>query len=165
MAINYDLTKKNLTRWINASINDHFATVLTPNIFVFVEGDTRKTREESDFVEVRVDGPLIKEASHGFFYITCEVNCLVNSVVNDNNLYGLDINIGLVEVAFTRALPIYRYGDGVDDDQSLLGCLKLIDDRRNSLDVFKLGRMLIEAPIMRATVEGHYKMDLCMEVI
>lgn len=165
MALQYNLVKKNMSRWLRASVYDHFGTILESDIHFYVEGDTDDNRDFTDYVECRVDGPIFKEWSHGYFDISCEINCLVNSVVNDNNLYGIDINVGLVEVAFSRSIPIYRYGDGDDDDQTLLGCLKLIDDRRNGLDVFHLGKMLIEAPIMRATVEGHYKMDLCMEVI
>ena len=151
--------KRHLTRWIVASVNKWFHEKITPfGLHVFIEGTERKTRNETDFVEVRIDGPRIKEVSNNCFDIQGEINCLIQSVMREDTIYDAHTDVGYVTEAFTNSIPIYRYGDGTDDDGSLLGCFKLKTDKSNDLDVSLLGRVGTDAPLNRAVVEGHYRM-------
>ncbi len=157
------ITKRHITRWLTASINKHFASLLGNDIYIFFEGEQRDTRDKTRYLEVRNDGPFIRELSAGYFNFYMEINVLVTSAVNDQNLYGIQTDTGLVLEAMKTSIPVYRYGTGTDDDQSLVGCFTLISDRRNSLDAFQLGRKLIETPLMTAIVEGHYDMNIILE--
>lgn len=158
------ITRRHITRWVNASINKHFNSLVGPYLYVWVEGDTRDTREMTDFAELRIDGPKIQEFSRGWFRIYAEINILVTSSINDTDLYKIHTDTGIVLEAMQTRIPIFRYGTGVDDDQTLVGCFTLISDSRNSLDVLQLGRKLIETPLMTSIVEGHYDMKIEMEV-
>jgi hypothetical protein len=131
---------------------------LMPDIHVYIEGTTRNTREEADFVELRFDGPQLTENSRRCFRIYVEVNALIQSVMRDNNFHVIHDDVGKVIMAFTDRISVYRYGIGADDDQSLLGCLTIISDKRDRLNVAHFGRTAINAPLMRATVEAHYDM-------
>lgn len=165
MAIpNYELTKRHITRWINASVNQHFDSLIGNILPIYVEGDTRDTRSLTDYLEIRIDGPRIKEFSRGWFEIYAEINIVITSKIDDKQLYRIHTDIGVVLEAMDRKIPLYRLGNGVDDDQTLIGCFKLISDSRNSLDVIQLGRKLKETPLMTAIVEGHYDMKIEMEV-
>lgn len=153
----------NLDRWMFASISDHFINKM-PTLDVVVEGHDRSQETfTKDLVEFRCDGPVIQEKGRNEYYIKTEVNCLIQSVMRDTSTHVLYTDVGLVLKAFTKGIPVYRYGLGADDDQSMLGCLELIQEKRERLDVTHLGRVGIDSPIVRANVEGHYCMDILLK--
>ena len=54
---------KHWARWIFASVCKHFDFDASDNITTYIEGQKRNTRDESEFFELRMDGPIIYEAS------------------------------------------------------------------------------------------------------
>ena len=147
-------------RWIFASISDHFNT-RRGTMDMFIEGQHRDTRTKKDFFELRMDGPYYTEISKQNFKIYIEINALLQSSADDNNYHRIWTNLGLVGTMFTD-IPIYKYGSGIDDDQSYLGCLKLIQNARgrDNIQSSYFGRIEPSTPIYQATVEGHYDMTL-----
>lgn len=148
------------SRWIFTSISKHFND-RKRDLTMFIEGQWRKTRGLKDFIELRVDGPRITEVSKGYWKIYCEVNMAIQSTMDDKDNHRIEKSIGIVVMAFSD-IYVYRLGDGPQDDGSLLGCLKLIQDipTRERLQVYRLGQVDNVDKLMQAVVEGHYKMEL-----
>lgn len=128
---------------------------------MFIEGQLRDTRTLKDFIELRVDGPRFTEVSKGYWLVYCEVNMLVQSTMDDRDYHRIERTLGTVIIAFSN-IYVYRLGDGAGDDQSLLGCLRLVQDERTRerLQVYRLGQIEKTNQILQAVVEGHYRMEL-----
>ena len=148
-------------RWIAASINKHF-DARKGSLPLFVEGMHRETRDEKDFLELRQDGPYLTELSKGVWRVYMEVNILIQSAMDDSNMYRIYQDVGIVVQACTD-IPIYKYGsDPLIDDGSLLGCLKVVADHRGKerIQVNHFGKINPSVPLIQATVEVHYGMKL-----
>jgi len=147
----------NWPRWVFASVCKHFDDNKS-SLTLFIEGQHRKTRTLKDFAELRVDGPYLTEVSKGVWKLFIEVNVLLQSAMDDTSFHRIHTNAGIIVAAFT-GIPVYKYGDGVDDDKSLLGCLQIVSDARGKerIQVSHFGRIDTGTPLMQATVEGHYE--------
>jgi hypothetical protein len=147
----------NLVRWITASIYKRFYEA-RGSLEMYVEGQpARTTQDNADYYELRLDGPNIKEVSNNYFLVYLEVNVLITTKVQ-SNLLNHDNHIGTIVSAFTAGpLHIYKYGDGDDDDGSFVGCLRLLQDKRNALEVNRFGIIDKSTSLRQATVEGHYE--------
>ena len=150
---------ENWPRWIFASVSKHFDDN-KQGIPMYIEGQHRNTKDIKDFFELRMDGPQFTEISKNSWDIYVEINCLVQSAMDDTNYHRIHQNVGIVAAAFTN-IRIFKYGDGPGDDESLIGCLKLIQDKRkrHRLDIFHFGQIEVSTELVQATVEGHYKMN------
>ena len=150
----------NWVRWIVSSIQQYFETN-KQGIELFFEGTPRETKDEKDFAEVRIDGPHITEISKNYFLLKVDVNILVQSTMDEEDFHRIHTNVGKLVSVMTN-IPIYKYGDGVDDDDSLLGCLRLVQDAqgREPILVARLGQIEPTTPIEQVDIEGHYKMHL-----
>jgi hypothetical protein len=151
----------NWDRWIFASISKHFVDVLSSN-HVFIEGQKRDTRKLTEWFEVRVDGPFYTETSKGMFDVLVEINILCASILKDESIHNIHSLTGLVANAMTTSLVVYKYGTGVLDDQSVLGCLKIVTESRGKdrIQTNHFGQIGSNTELIQATVEGHYKMEL-----
>lgn len=147
-------------RWIFASISKHFDD-RKQGLPLFIEGQNRNTRDTKDFFELRVDGPRLTELTKGSWHIYIEVNILVQSAMDDLDYHRIHRNVGIAVEAMTNLL-IFKYGSKVEDDQSFLGCLKLIQDTRSRerIQVFNFGQIDVDTRLMQSAVEGHYEMNL-----
>ena len=156
MAVN-----KNWPRWIFASISQHF-TDEKQGLDLFIEGQHRDTRDKKDFLELRMDGPYITEISHNYFRIYIEVNVLVQSTKDQDSYHRIHANVGIAAAAFWNGIKVFRYGNGIDDDDSYLGCLQLVTDARGKerIQISHFGQIEPKTRLMQSTVEGHYEMFL-----
>ena len=150
---------RNINRWIFASVTEHFNNNIL-DLHVYVEGFERTTRNVTDFVEIRMNGPDVREVSRNYFCMYVEFNALIQSTVVDSDKHRVHTDVGKVTEAFYKAIPVYKYGDGPDDDDSFLGCLILLQEGNDVLTIAHHGRIAIDSPLMQATVEGHYEMYL-----
>jgi len=112
-------------RWIKASVSDHFVTMLDG---ILVDGQRRGASQTNDRFELRFDGPDISQKSKGEYWLGFAVNLLIISASNENDIYQLDRYKGAGAAAFSTAIPVFRYGPGANDDQSLVGCVTLKTD-------------------------------------
>jgi hypothetical protein len=151
---------KNWARWIISSIQK-YVNDNRQGISLFVEGTPRNTRTLKDFMELRIDGPSFTEISKNYWLAVLDINIFVQSTQDETNFHRIYTNIGTVSSILTDML-IYKYGSGVDDDDSLLGCLQLVQDAqgRKPIQVAFLGKIKPEVPIVQAIVEGNFKMNL-----
>ena len=146
-------------RWIFASISKHF-DANRGSLKLHIEGQYRDTRSEQDFIELRLNGPEFTELSKNYWRIRVRVNVLVQSVKNETNFHRIHTNVGIVVKAFDT-INIKKYGDGVDDDDSLLGCLKLVQEPGDEpVAVHHFGQVDPSTQLVQAAVEGLYEMHL-----
>jgi hypothetical protein len=152
---------ENWPRWIFASVSKHFS-LNVGDLPIFYEGHKRSAEFlESDLIEFRMDGPYFLLVSRGLWTATIEVNILLQTSIDDNDFHKIHRNVGIVAKAFTDII-IYRYGEGIDDDDSYLSCLGLMqsDRKRELLSINHFGQIDPSKQLMQATVEGHYKAEL-----
>lgn len=156
---------ENWPRWIFASVTSHFQSSLSSdgvdNKNIFVEGQPRAVDRDSEFYEIRVDGPFFTEVSHNCFRVDAETNVLVQTTMDDRNYHVHQTAIGLVVKAFTD-ITVYKYGTGPSDDQSVLGCLLLDQNvkRRQNVKVHQLGQIDPNTKLEQASIEASYTMQL-----
>lgn len=143
-------------RWIKASVAKHFKPC---NENIFVEGFSRNTEKLKDWVEVRMDGPYIRETTKGMWHVQIEVNLLV--VVNEQeNAYRMEELKGKVARRFLSCLNIYRLGEKEPDDNTLLGNMRLAMHGKERLTLTNFGKIRPDTNQYQASVEGHYDMFL-----
>jgi hypothetical protein len=77
-------------------------------------------------------------------------------------MHSLHRGLGVAMTAFTQSISVYKYGDGPNDDQTLIGCLDLLQDerKRERVQVNNFGIIESSTMIQQGTVEGHYEMFL-----
>lgn len=152
--------RSNWPRWIVASVAQWF-DANRQGLPMFMEGEDH-LENQSNYIELRVDGPYVLETSRGFYQMLVEINVFVASAKNSEDLYKIYRDCGTVVACFAGAIGVFKLGDGIDDDQSLLGCLVMVrsGDQREALRVSHFGQVAATTPIMRSSVEGHYHMEL-----
>jgi hypothetical protein len=152
---------ENWPRWIFASVSNHFNSNLG-DLVIFYEGLKRSAEfEETDLVEFRMDGPYFLQLNKDTWSVKIEVNILVQSTIDDADFHKIHKHIGIVVSAFVP-ITIYKYGNSLDDDDSIIGCFQLIQNIRNRelLTVSHFGQIDPEKQLLQATVEGHYETQL-----
>jgi hypothetical protein len=147
---------ENWPRWFFASISKHFDDNTTYKMFV--EGEPRETWDTQDFFECRIDGPDFTNLSKHLWLAIVEVNILVQSVVNFEDMHRIHTMAGEAAAAFDTPLVIYQYGD----DDAVLACLELIQEARTkeSIIISHFGRINPDQPLLQATVGGRFKTNL-----
>ena len=150
---------ENWPRWIFASVSKHFNDN-TDTLDIIYEGQKKSAEfEETDLIEFRMDGPFFFNISKGLWSAKIEVNILIQSAIDNADFHKIYRYVGIVSAAFTP-IVIYKYGDGVDDDDSQIGCFNLIQDTREVLTINHFGQIDPAKQLLQATVEGHYNVQL-----
>jgi hypothetical protein len=150
----------NWARWLTISAYKAFQTMADANdLHMFIEGQERETQDHVQYFEVRTDGPHIKKVSSNYFKLDFEINVLFSVHMSKVTMYGPQELAGLLEVAMTD-ICVYRYGDGSDDDDTLLGVLQLVVDKNNSVRTNQFGKIRSDTDLVQGTVEGTFKMHL-----
>lgn len=146
-------------RWVHASIAKHFETILGNQLHLYVEGEKRQTENQENYCELRIDGPDSNQLSPKLFKLNVTIDALIVNIKSDKNSHiHLDF-VGLVLTTFTNAITVYRYGTGLDDDQTELGCLKLMPDAsKDKVQVTRLGQTVPAELLQETSIEASYEM-------
>ena len=147
--------------WILKSINLHFAGLL--NRHVYYEGANRDTESLSEWFEVRIDGPSIKQLTRGQFRANVEVNILCIAVNGPNRMYLLRQMLAEAAEAMKTDILIKRYGDineDPDNDRSLIGCLELLKTPKDDIDIAYFGRVQPQTEMQQGSAEARYRIYL-----
>lgn len=152
---------KHLPRWIIASVSQHFEDK-REGIPMYIEGQIRQTSDLKDFFELRVDGPYYTELSKGFWRVYTEINVLIQSAQDKEDRFRIYKTAGVIAAAFEQVISIFKYGDEVGDDDSLVACLKLLGDKgaRERIQISHFGQVAPATGISQSTVEAHYATEL-----
>lgn len=156
---------KHWARWIHASLFTYFDTYSKANgITIHFEAQDRNTAGKKDWIEARWDGPRAVELSRKNWRLDIEVNVLVSSVIGRDDTHKHKKQVGLVQAAYIRAIPIYKYGDNTEiDTQELLGCLQLRSDDQEAIVTSYFGKIETDVVLEQSTVEAHYRLSLTTE--
>jgi hypothetical protein len=165
----------NWPRWIAISIAKHFAdqselTLISVEnditqalnagkLPLFIEGQYRKQRDMKRLCELRWDGPEFIETAKNQWLGRVTINAHIQVAVEAGDLWTQQRAQGIAGVAFTD-IEIFKYGDGVDDDESSLGCLRLIQDpnRGQAIRIMNFGTT--DADIQQSAIEADFEIDL-----
>lgn len=152
----------NWARWIFASVAHYLKTVaVTSSLSVMVEGlDDRDKAfmQASDRVEIRINGPFIRELSDEYYEVQVVANVLLTSRYDGhkNGYIFLDY-LGLYLSAMDKAIPVYTFGSQSDD---LIGCLRPRSGRNNPIRVLHFGQIEKTDHVKQAMVDASYIMHL-----
>ncbi len=151
---------QNWDRWIFASVSKKFDAA-KQGIPLFVEGQHRdETDKEADLFELRIDGPYYTEVSKDCWDVFTEINVLVQSAMDNKDFHQMRRLTGIASAMFTNTLEIFKFGDGVSDDDSLLDCMSLVQDKRGRerIQTSDFGQIETSVTVPQDTVEGHNRM-------
>jgi hypothetical protein len=155
-----NLVNGNIVRWVYASGAKHFSAIAArKGIPIYIEGDNRNTHDLSEYVEFRMDGPLIQIPAKGERYEFFDINVLA-SITQGRNLYRPQEVVGAIASGMTLTIPIYKLGDESQDDGSKIGCLKFRRELDQNIEINQFGIVRPDTNIIQHTVEGHYRLVL-----
>ena len=140
--------RSDLPRLIYRSASQLIST--RAGIITHYEGGDR-LQDEQEGVEFRTDGPRFTEISRGYFKIWYAINLLIQHTM-DGNLHTKHTMAGTLVDALNIDIPI------LDDDDSEIGCLNLMQDEFNRLQVNQFGQIGKTIRLEQSTVEAHYQM-------
>ncbi len=152
----------NLPRWCFSSMAEHFRVVAaTVPIDYFVEGVDEETaldfqRDSSLF---RMDGPIAFQGSSGVEWYRLEIQILLTDLVatTNDNAYDVYSWAGVFQGEMLNSpLPIYRYGSGVEDDQTLIGCLEPDNKAKSNIRVASYGMVDKDYRVKQVSVNGKF---------
>ena len=154
--------KQHIARWIVTSINKHFDDRKETN-YLHIDGSVRTTNKESNFTEIKIDGPYMVEMSRNCFNLIVEVNVYAQAQCSVSDMYNLLKMLGIIQKAFVRCIPVYKYGNGLEDDGTFVGSLILLQEFRQRLVESHFGQTKPSENIKQGQIEGHYEMYLNMD--
>jgi len=147
-------------KWIHASVNKHF-TDNKGNLPMYLEGDERTDIEDNaEFYELRIDGPFILQPHKNLWFLDIEINVLVQTHMDSRQLYNNSIAMGPMLKAMSNTICVYKYGEDVLDDQSVLGILHLQRGLDERVDINYFGIIRPDTRLTQSTIEGHYRMEI-----
>jgi hypothetical protein len=153
-------------RWIFASAADHFRQAADGiELPILIEGvDERETEKmcAGNHVEFRLNGPAVTELSRGYFRLDVDVNLLLTSMMGGQvkNAYDIVQQAGVLLQAAGHPIPVHKFGNGPDDDQSLVGCLTLRSGKRDAVRVIHFGQLGRSHRLRQCAVDARYHLFL-----
>lgn len=148
-------------RWIFATVSGDCKSQFEPTYPVFIEGTHRGLPTGTELIEFRMDGPWQRQPSRGCFVLRVEVNLLLRSFMDDDDFHKMRRLSGTVQSWLAQNHCIYRYGDGIDDDQSLLGTLQLKNRKLSDpVQLNHFGQIDPKYRLEEATVEATFEIHL-----
>ncbi len=151
---------KNWDRWIFASVSKHFDDN-KQGFKLFIEGNDYDLSTETNYFEFRMNGPMLREMSKDFWKLEIVVNILVVSKRDDRSIHTIHSNVGIAAAAFTKCIPVFKYGSSDDDDRTIqLGVLELDTRGQLGIEISHFGQVGPDTKEMQSWVEGSYCMYL-----
>jgi hypothetical protein len=160
------MTDANWARWIVASVADYFQSV-ADSLSLPLLVETADEREEENLramnhAELRVNGPAVQEVSKNYHRLWVDINILVSALTGEaqQNAYDLIRYVGEFQNAATQPIPIFKYGDGPDDDDSQIGCLTKRRGISEAVSAHHFGQLGKTERLRQSAVDGRYEMYL-----
>ena len=154
----------NWDRWIFSSMSGDFKTEFENDNQIFIEGTHHELPNDTELLEFRMDGPQRRQAHRGQFILYVEINILVRSFMDDDDFHKMRRLVGEVATWLGQDRCIYRYGDGTDDDESLLGTLTLKNRKPyENVRVNHFGQIDPAFRIEQATVEASFELHISVD--
>lgn len=153
----------NLPRWIVASLTQYFKDVADGlNLHYFVEGIDEEEPEDFNRSSAlfRVNGPDARLGG-GKEIHRLELQILLTNLGNtQGDAYEPYRWAGKFQQVMLGPLPIYKYGTGPDDDQSLIGCLIPDPLVLDFVRIVNYGQMNRTARVYQISVNGRFILEV-----
>jgi len=156
---------ENLARWIFISIAKHFEPVASGiSLPYFIEGIMERSEDDiwEDHVELRVTGPFTKEVSKDFYTVEVAINFLFTALMD---MDGADAYrhlkwVGEFQKVMLEPVSIYKYGTGVDDDQTFIDCLRVKRNAADAVRSYLFGQISKDVRVTQAELDAMFEMTL-----
>ena len=153
----------NLPRWLFTSLSDHFSTVAgtITGLNFYVEGvDEPEVGDfQNDSAVFKMNGPVARQGSGTFEWYSVELIVVLTDIIQltADNAFSIYEWAGVFQGSFLNdAIQIFRYGTGVEDDQSLIGCLEPDPTLTNNVRVVTYGQVDKDLRIKQVSVNGRF---------
>ena len=157
----------NWPRWILVSAAKYCKAVATAlPLKIHIEGIDMRDADlmQQDRAEFRVNGPWARERSKNLYELQVGINILLTFTMTGNkNMLDPDRWAGAFQSALGELIEVYRYGNGPEDDQTLLGCLVPRSNKGDSVKVWHFGQIGRTEEIRQIAVDAMFYMDLLVE--
>lgn len=152
---------ENLARWVFISIAKYFEPVVSGmGVPYFVEGAMERTEAlmQASHIELRVTGPDVKPLP-GSHDIRVSINLLCTSLMDaaGTDAWTIVQWTGVIQSAMLDPIPVYRYGTGADDDETLVGCLRVDQNRVN---IYHFGQLEKDSRVRQSEVDASFLMNI-----
>jgi len=155
----------NIPRWLFSSLAQLFkedSDALSLHYFV----ESVDEEEPEDFNRnsalFRMNVPDVKLGSGSVSIYRIELQILLTCLPNTPNANAFDIYrwAGAFQERMLGYLPIYKYGNGPDDDQSLLGCLEPDPGVADYVRIVTYGQIDKTSRVWQVSVNGRFILQL-----
>lgn len=137
-------------RWFQSSFLDNFLSFSLP---VFSVNQTRPTNVVN-YAELRMNGPHYNQLNQNLWKIDVYLACIINIFNDERDQFKIHRYNGELLSLFKRDIPMFRFGDGANDDDSQICCFKIVGDSiRSSI----YGQTQAATRTTICSVEAHYE--------
>ena len=150
----------NWHRWIFASICKHFNDN-KGEYALLVEGQDQLPETLTERAELRVNGPFFNELYWNTYNAEVDINVVLNVTFSETDLYRQQTVVGFFAQAFTRCIPVYKYGNDANgaDDGSYLGYLVQKNFRGDDVTITNYGQVSIDIRLTQSTIDAIYRIE------
>lgn len=145
---------ENWIRWIFSSISNHFSEN-KGTLNLFIEGNDR-LQDQKEGAELSINGPYFRNISKKSWMLDIEIIILINTMLNDQDIYKVKRQQGLFSKLYTPIINVYKYGD----NDEYLGCLILKTDGQDDIIVENLGQISPDIRIVQSAISATYRIEL-----
>lgn len=154
----------NLPRWVFSSMAKKFSEVAaTIPLNYFVQGvDEPESRDfQVDSALFRMTGPVAYQSAGDEEQYQIELMILLTDIIQLTNdeAYSIYKWAGVFQAAMLDVLPVYKYGTGPEDDDSLIGCLQPDPKLKNNVRIVDYGQIDKDLRIRQCSINGRFILD------
>lgn len=153
----------NLPRWMFTSLSEHFRTVTgtIPALTYYVEGvDEPEAGDfQNDTAIFKMNGPIAHQGSSNDEWYSIEIMVLLTDIIQltGDNAYSIYEWAGIFQGSMLNdVIQIFRYGTGVEDDDTLVGCLQPDPSVNNNVRVVSYGQVDKDLRIKQVSINGRF---------
>jgi hypothetical protein len=147
---------KNWNRWIFASVNKYFNDNKGDVAIIHLQGTARNFDDNGERAELRQSGVEYTFITKGEFRADFAVSILISVPLGQGDSHRIQRLTGHFAEKASMKIEIKKYGNTTDDDNSLLGCLRL----NGKIDINDYGQVASDLRITQSTVEASYELEL-----
>jgi hypothetical protein len=157
------VAERNLARWIFSSVAAHFEPVSAGLLLpYYVEGVDERSEDivRDSRTELRITGPFIREMGPSDYRVDVTVNILLTQqmAIVGADAYSIVGWAGRFQRSMLSGIPIYKFGDGADDDGTLIDCLRVAGPTKE-VKIFHFGQISNTDRLRQSEVDAEYTMD------
>jgi hypothetical protein len=152
-----------MVRWIMASCRSFFYERRN-GIPLFFENTGPKTLLDAagnptkTYGEFRLEGPYFRQVNAVEQQYDIVINILVHTGINVTDSDEIERALGSFASIYQSVIPVYRYGNGIGDDQTFVGCLQLLVTKGDEVKVSRFGQANPDTRLAQASIDGNYRM-------